>query len=47
MAAEAVRNIPEVVIDTARGRSPRAVSITTEGMSRTAEGAPSINQFVA
>ena len=31
MAAEAVRDIPEVVLDTARGRSPRAVSKTTEG----------------
>ena len=28
MAAEAVRDFPEVVCDTARGRSPR---VTTEG----------------
>ena len=49
MAAEAVRNIPEVVIDTARGRSQRAVSITTEGISGIPyrRGRAAINQFVA
>ncbi len=38
MAPEPLLNISEVVIDTARGRSPRLVTVTTEDILRNIEG---------
>ena len=40
-------NIPEVVTDKARGRSPRALSLTTEGISQYSQACLWYNLFVA
>ena len=40
-------NIPEVVTDKARGRSPRALSVTTEGISQYSQACLRYNLFVA
>ena len=40
-------NIPEVVTDKARGRSPRALSVTTEGISQYSQACLWYNLFVA
>ena len=39
--------IPEVVTDKARGRSPRALSVTTEGISQYSQACLWYNLFVA
>ena len=40
-------NIPEVVTDKARGRSPRALSVTTEGIAQYSQACLWYNLFVA
>ena len=40
-------NIPEVVTDKARGRSPRALSVTTQGIAQYSQACLWYNLFVA